>query len=41
MYDHYIALDWTKKQYMGHTRITEKSSKVKIVETSSLFHYVL
>ena len=34
MYDHYIALDWAKNN-MAIARMTEKSSKVKVVETSS------
>ena len=34
MYDHYIALDWAKNN-MAIARMTEKSSKVEAVETSS------
>ena len=34
MYDHYIALDWAKNN-MAIARMTGKSPKVKVVESSS------
>lgn len=37
MYDHYIALDWAKKN-MALARMTGKSDKVKVMEeTSNLY----
>ena len=34
MYDHYIAIDWAKNN-MAIARMTEKSDKIKVIESPS------